>query len=165
MRIMTALLAFSASLLVGCASTGGEAALDAPQDIIEGVVMIVGAEPLTQATVRTDAGEVIDLVGPGAEGAGLLQGLDVRVTGALDDSGAQMEVSAIEVIRADGVAALQGVLLVEEGRWYLQLEEGRKLPLFNVGTQLQERAGERVWIAAPLNPAMGSWGKVPEGLP
>lgn len=165
-RLAHSVIAFGATVALASACASGEAATSGPApaaaDTVRGTLAVVGADPLAQPAIRPDDGPgEIHLTGPGAEDAATLQGMQVWASGALDPERDELEVERLEVRAVDGTAAVSGTLEREGARWYLLLDDDRRVPLRNLPDGLQEQEGERVWISAPVDVGGGSSGALP----
>ncbi len=156
------LLLFSACGGSSDAVPGASATPTALPDTLRGTIQVVGAEPVSYPVLRLRGeGTSVRLVGPGADQARRHQGLDVKVTGQEATDG--FEVTRLEVRSADGVAALEGVLVRAGSRWVLERDDGAHVPLINVPPGLQELEGRRVWVAAPVEVSAGAFGEMGGG--
>lgn len=135
-----------------------------PADSLRGVVQRVGAEPQTQLTARGADGATCVLrfpaVTPGIEGLEVtLWG--ARTTGVEPRAGGATCVLAVTryAVRAvDGVPAVDGILLLSETSYALDLAGGARPQVWNVPPTLKGQVGARIFWAGPLDRAPVAYG-------
>ncbi|MBW3654521.1 MAG: hypothetical protein KY444_00315, partial [Gemmatimonadetes bacterium] len=128
------------------------------RDTRRGTVEIVGSEPMTSIVLQTAAG-----ASPGLCGArDLLRraaGLEVAVWGSRNAEG-QFCVDRFAVRSANGVPAVDGILVREGQGFALVMADGRRLPIARLFDALRSSIGARVWLAGPLDRAPDSFGVI-----
>jgi hypothetical protein len=144
----------------GAATPGGNdpAAASAP-DTLRGHLVIAGAEPLTFALLHTVTAGVVALTGPGAREVRAVDGAEITVEGewvAAD----RFEVVRFIVRTVDGQPAHDGVLLEEEGHYFLAHEGGQRTDVISPPEALRRMVGSRVWIAGPAGSAPHAFGLI-----
>lgn len=130
----------------------------AAADTLRGTVRVVGSEPGTLVVLRTAAGASVTLLGERR----LLErvaGLEVRVDGTRRADG-RFQVERVAVRAAEGVPAVDGVLVREGERWLLETADGRRLPVARLPAALRGQAGARIWLAGPLDRAPAAFGVI-----
>lgn len=142
----------------------------ATPDTARGIVRRVGADPLSRlALLPVPPRTVPPLALSGAMAAELLaaDGLEVMVTGSLttdisrDVSPGGAHVFAVQryVVRAaDGIEAHDGLLVSQNGRWYLETALDTKVPIVSLPAALASKAGARIFLVGPLSKAPQSFG-------
>jgi hypothetical protein len=133
-------------------------------DSLRGVVQRTGAEPQTQLTVRAANGATCVLHFPATAPA--IDGMDValwgtRGTGApptSDGSTCALTVARYAVRAVDGIPAVDGILLVSETSYALDLANGSRPHLTNVPSTLKGQVGARIFWAGSLDRAPMAYG-------
>jgi hypothetical protein len=152
-------------LLAGaCAPRTGRVDPAAAGDSLRGRVAVVGSEPATSAALTMDGGPGVTLAGLSRAAAERLAGLEVVVWGAAEEP-RSFRVSRFAVRAANGVAAVDGVLLRESGRDLLLTADGRRLAVPHLPAALAGRTGARIWLAGPLDRSPDSFGVIEEPRP
>ena len=143
----------------------------AEADGARGIVQVVGSEPLTTIILVPAPGmpgETLILVGADTARLRPLSGLELvvsgrrlpAVTGALPRPTPAMNVSKFVVRAANGVAAVDGVVVEDGGRFYI-VDAGRvrhEAPHLPLALRLQ--AGTRVYLIGPLGAAPVGYGAI-----
>jgi hypothetical protein len=136
-----------------------------------GVLVAVGNEPgstllLIPATGAAD-GKAVAIVGANVDVLQRLTGLEIEVQGErVPDRvlpGAApgtmvLDVRAFAVRAANGVVAYDGIVGVQDGRFYLQLADGERLTVAAMPPALRDRVGARVFLVGPLDRAPIGYG-------
>ncbi len=123
------------------------------------MVDIVGSEPGTWVVLRLDGGSRdVTLLGDDVL-LRRLAGLEVAVWGAAERPGS-FRVTRLAVRSADGVPAVDGVLVRSEQGVALLTDGGRLLPVPHLPGTLRGRVGARVWLSGPLDRAPNSFGVI-----
>jgi hypothetical protein len=125
-------------------------------DTARGIVEVVGAEPMSWVSLRTDTGPV-QVEGAAAESLRRASGVEVWVSGSRGEDG-RFLVEAFRVRSVDGVEATDGVLQVDGDGIVLVTTEGERLPFTPVPTGLRALEGRRVWVAGRPGAEPRSWG-------
>lgn len=133
-------------------------------DSLRGVVQRVGAEPQTQLTVRGADGATCVLRFQAATPG--IEGLDVTLWGARTAGGqptaggatCALTVTRYAVRAVDGVPAVDGILLLSETSYALDLAGGARPQLWNVPATLKGQVGARIFWAGPLDRAPVAYG-------
>lgn len=128
----------------------------ASSDTLRGKPAVVGSMPFTQVVLRPAAGGAVTITGPLAKEIGRASGADLWVRGARDARG--FEASEYRVRTVDGVAALDGVLVVEGENTYLRLADGSRRALRAAPAALRAEAGARVWVTGGLDQPVAAFG-------
>lgn len=124
---------------------------------VEGLVRVVGNDPSPQVVLSVGEGTAttqIALVGTFRDELGRLSGVAVAVVGDSIANPQGMPAHAIDVLEYDIVAvnsapAYLGVLAQRDGVWWLDREDSFRLTL--MPSDLEGRAGAKVWIAGPVD--------------
>ena len=99
-----------------------------------------------------------------------LDGLEVMVTGrrttnlsaAIPRGGVVFEVDSFVVRAVDGVAATDGIVASEGGRFYLVTAVGSRLPASFLPVALRQKLGARVFLAGSLDQPPAAYGIIAE---
>ena len=164
--------------LVGCPSRPradsdhATARTSAALDSVRGRVSVVGSEPMAEVVLRPRAGtESLALAGAQLAMLRGLGGIDVMVRGRLTGTYSRtatpqvvavFEVESFVVRAVAGIAATDGVVAADGGKFYLVLEDGRRLAVTYFPTVLQQKIGARVFIAGPLDREAATYGVIAE---
>lgn len=125
-------------------------------DTLRGKPAVVGSMPFTQVVLRPAAGGAVTITGPLAREIGRASGADVWVRGTRNERG--FEASDYRVRTVDGVAALDGVLVVDGENTYLRLADGSRRALRAAPAALRAEAGARVWVTGGLDQPVAAFG-------
>ncbi len=100
-----------------------------------------------ETRLETEDGPIV-LVGPLAAELARAAGAVARVRGtsAGADAPAAIRVEAYELVSADGLSPLVGMLELEEGELVLRKENGQRIELTGGSARMREAAGSKVWI-------------------
>jgi hypothetical protein len=141
-------------------------------DSVRGRISVVGSEPMTEVVLRPRGGtESLALAGAQVAMLRGLAGIDVLVRGrrtgtysrtATPQVVAVFEVESFVVRAVSGIAATDGIVAVEGGRFYLVLQDGSRLAVTHFPTVLQKKIGARVFIAGPLDREAATYGLIAE---
>lgn len=129
-------------------------------DTLRGTIEVVGSEPGTALALLDGHGGAVSLQGPRPL-LDRLAGLEVMVEGSRMGP-RDFRVARVTVRASGGVAAVDGVVAREGGRWVLVTADGRRLPAPHLPEQVA-RPGLRVWLAGPLDQPPVSFGVIGEG--
>lgn len=142
---------------VASAATNGFPA--AALDTLRGTVLITGSDPVTRAVLRSAAGAAVELddarAGPALRAA---SGLEVVVRGRAGRAPSPFAVHGFSVRAADGIVAIDGVLVLRGSVVSLARTEGDTVALPALPSSLRGSAGARVWLAGPLDRAPAAYG-------
>lgn len=154
----------------GCRPRAGARAEDATpfvRDTVRGVLLVVGAEPLTTLVLAPSNGTA-SLAIEGSQ-ASVLRGLsrlEVMVLGrptsrrsSASPSTVVFEVDSFVVRAADRVVAHDGIVGVDGGRYHLAQGASRVAVAF-MPADLQRRLGARVFLVGPLDQAPVAYGVI-----
>jgi len=141
-----------ATTAFACYHASGGAARDVPPvvvvDSLQGIVRVVGVEAFPQAVlVLGDSSPPITLDGPPA--LRRVAGLRVAVVG--ERVGARFTVSRFVVVAANGLPAIDGIVVASGDVLTLVTADGKRFPLVNPSPVLRASIGHRVWISGPLD--------------
>ncbi len=149
----------------------GDGAAVVVSDTARGIVSVVGSEPLTTVVLAlTGPGGLLAIEGPAQAALGRMAGLEVVVSGRRSErrsmtaspSGAIVfEAGRFEVRAADSIAAHDGIVTVEGGKFYLRTASHGRLAADHLPSALRERVGARVFLVGPLDRAPVSYGFIP----
>lgn len=154
---MRPLLAAGLVVLTGaCGTNHNEEAGPMAADTARGVVVVVGAEPLSWVALQTPEGQ-LSLSGDAAESLRQAAGVEVWVSGARAENGA-LHVDAYRIRAVDGVTAVDGVLEVEGQTAVLVTAGGETVRYAPAPAGLRALEGRRVWISGPPGGEPLSWG-------
>ena len=158
------------SSAVGTPPTG--AVRTASVDTARGTLMETGSEPNTMMVLQTADGTGIVLGGPSLALLRRVAGLEVMVEGTRTNERAAVptpgdaRVFAVErfVVRAaDGVPAVDGIVTVDRGQYWLVLADGRRMEARALPAELRTKnGGARVFLAGPLDRAPVAYGVIQE---
>ena len=139
-------------------------------DTARGIVRRVGADPLSHLAlfpVPPRTAPPIALSGAMDTELKAAEGLEVMVAGRLttdisrEVSPGGTRVFAVQryVVRAaDGVEAHDGVLVSQNGRWYLETASDVRAPIVGLPSALLSQTGARIFLVGPLTKAAQSFG-------
>jgi hypothetical protein len=125
-------------------------------DTARGIVEVVGAEPMSWVSLRTDAGPV-QIEGAAAESLRWASGAEVWVSGSRGEDG-RFLVEAFRVRSVDGVEATDGVLEVDGDAAVLVTADGDRVRYAPAAAGLRALEGHHVWIAGRPGGEPRSWG-------
>lgn len=125
-------------------------------DTARGTVEIVGAEPMSWVSLRTEDGPV-HLDGPAAESLRRASGAEVWVSGSRGEDG-RLQIEAFRVRSVDGVEATDGILEVDGDAVVLVTADGDRVRYAPAAAGLRALEGHRVWIAGQPGGEPRSWG-------
>jgi hypothetical protein len=140
-------------------------------DTLRGIVVESGPAPNSMIMLRVAAAGPVVLRGASMPLLRRVVGLEIVAEGresgerdvAADPRGARVfEVDRFFVRAADGIAAHDGIVTVEGGKYSLALPDGRMLPLPNIPGELRTKPGARVFLAGPLDRAPAAYGIIVE---
>lgn len=140
-HVSVALLLLAGLLIAGCAPH--QAVPDTTT--LTGVPARVGAEPLTSVVLRLDDGARVTLTGPLSDELARAAAADVRVRGVSGQTpfGPALEVAAYRVLRVDGIAVTDGLLVRRADGECLQTDDSTCQPAAGLPADLP--AGSRLW--------------------
>jgi hypothetical protein len=125
-------------------------------DTARGIVEVVGAEPMSWVSLRTDDGPV-QLDGDATASLRRASGAEVWVSGSLGEDG-RLRVESFRVRSVDGVAAIDGILEVDGDAVVLVTADGERVRYAPTAAGLRALEGRRVWIAGEPGGEPRSWG-------
>ena len=143
----------------------------AARDTVRGTISVVGSEPLTSLVLSPVTGAApMALVGAHQVTLRGLSGLEVMVAGRRTANmsaaiprpggGAEFEVDSFVVRAVDGVAATDGIVASEGGRFYLVTANGSRLRADFLPVALRQKIGARVFVAGALDQTPASYGVI-----
>lgn len=143
----------------------------AARDTVRGTISVVGSEPLTALVLSPVTGAApMALVGAHQVTLRGLSGLEVMVAGRRTANmsaaiprpggGAEFEVDSFVVRAVDGVAATDGIVASEGGRFYLVTAGGSRLRADFLPVALRQKIGARVFVAGALDQTPASYGVI-----
>ena len=143
----------------------------AARDTVRGTISVVGSEPLTSLVLSPVTGAApMALVGAHQVTLRGLSGLEVMVAGRRTGNmsaaipraggGAEFEVDSFVVRAVDGVAATDGIVASEGGRFYLVTANGSRLRADFLPVALRQKIGARVFVAGALDQTPASYGVI-----
>jgi hypothetical protein len=127
-------------------------------DTARGTVEVVGAEPMTWVSLRTEEGQ-LPLSGPAAESLRRASGAEVWVSGSRGEDG-RLQIEAFRVRSVDGVQATDGILEVDGDAVVLVTADGDRVRYAPAAAALRALEGRRVWIAGRPGAEPQSWGRL-----
>lgn len=139
-------------------------------DTARGIVRRVGNDPVSVLVLSSGTGanaSVIALAGPSVAQLNRASGLEVTVAGVLtrernvvaSPRGAPVfEVRHFFVRAADGQPAVDGVLNVQNGKFFLVAANGVRHDVPNLPTALRTEVGARIFLVGPLDRAPSAFG-------
>lgn len=126
-------------------------------DSLQGIVAIAGVDALPQTMLTFEDGKpAVSLVGASALRS--IAGLRVAVIGRR--SGTQFTVRQFMVVAANGVPAIDGMLVADGDALTLVTADGKRLRLVSPSPALRGAVGHRVWVSGPLNRAPVAYGVI-----
>jgi hypothetical protein len=125
-------------------------------DTARGTVGIVGAEPMSWVSLRTEDGPV-HLHGAAAESLRRASGAEVWVSGSRGEDG-RLQIEAFRVRSVDGVEATGGILEVDGDAVVLVTADGDRVRYAPAAAGLRTLEGHGVWIAGRPGGEPRSWG-------
>lgn len=153
---------------------GGREGVAVVVDTLRGTLAIVGSEPLTEVVLRPAAGgtEVV-LQGDAVPELRRVAGLEVWVAGsdagpaaasaAVAAPGARaFRVERFEVRAADGVPAVDGILVVVDDVAYLRVAGGAEHRIAHLPAALRGKVGARIWLSGRLDGNIEAFGVIRE---
>lgn len=160
-------------LAAGCRTasrTSAAANETASSDTVRGVVRAVGSDPRRTLVLMSPGSSLVALSADDAKQERELQaaeGLEIMAHGkalsernpeAAPGGAAVFRVRRFVVRAADGVAARDGILREQQGRWVLEVASGETLPIVGLPAALASHAGARVFLVGPANQAPQAFG-------
>lgn len=123
---------------------------------VEGTVQVVGADPFPQVVLQVGEGAAVQqiaITGPLRDELGTLHGITVRVAGrsVANPQGVPsqaIEVTGYDVVSVNGEQAYVGILAIRDGDMWLDASTATRLSA--VPTELESKAGAKVWITGPI---------------
>lgn len=174
---MRAYAALAAALALACHTARSPAAESAAApavalDTVRGIVMVVGSEPMTAVVLsRVNGDSVVAVEGSPATTLRRLSGLEVMVVGLrttkrsyqAGPSGPPVfDADSFVVRAADRVAAHDGIVSAEGGKYFLVTSWGGRLAADHLPAALRAKPGARVFLVGPLDRAPASYGVIAE---
>lgn len=153
---MPRLVAGLVMLAGACGTNHNEEAAPMAADTARGIVLVVGAEPLSWVALQTPEGQ-LSLSGELAESLRHAAGVEVWISGARADDGV-VRVDAYRIRAVDGVTAVDGVLEVDGDDAVLLTASGERVRYAPAPAGLRALEGRRVWISGPAGGEPVSWG-------
>jgi hypothetical protein len=132
-------------------------------DSLRGVVRVSGPAP-GQLMLALASGAAVEIVATETDVMRAADGLEVAVFGARAGVGGTTPattafiVARFEVRAVDGISAVDGTLLLRDGRYVLRLADGALAPLAAPPAALRAAVGARVYVAGPLTAAPLAYG-------
>lgn len=140
-------------------------------DTARGTLSVVGSEPLTTVVLaQSGPGGMLAIEGTAQASLARMAGLEVVVTGRRTErrsmtaspSGAIVfDADRFEVRAADRIAAHDGIVTLEGGKFYLLTPSHGRLAADHLPAALRGRVGARVFLVGPLDRAPVSYGVIP----
>lgn len=154
---------FLALALAACAGTRAPddaaepPAAAASADTVRGTLQATGSEPAVTFVVVDAAGRGTPLEGDRGF-LRRLEGLEVAVRGVRRPDA--LQVQDVAVRGANGVPAVDGVLVREGAGYALRMADGGRRPIARLPEGLRGAVGARVWLAGRLDGDVDSFGIV-----
>jgi hypothetical protein len=126
------------------------------RDSLEGTVKLVGLSALPQAMLVIDDSESTSL--EASTELQRLAGLRIRVRGTR--SPRSFHVVDFRVVGAQGVAASDGMLTLQNADLFLVTGDGKRLVVRQPSAGLRALVGHRIWIAGPLDAVPIAYGVI-----
>lgn len=142
-------------------------ATPATSDTVRGVIRRVGAEPTARLVLQPTSGASWAIGGALLAELSAAEGLVVTLEGrrtaermmdAAPGGALVFDAAAYHVRAADGVAARDGVLVLEAGGAYLESPGTPRVRVGSLPKALTSQAGARVFLVGPLNAAPQAFG-------
>lgn len=153
--------AIDGAALPSVAGATGSTAIAMAGDSLRGTIEVIFADSVADVSLRTSDG-VLVLRGP--EGATLRRaaGLDVVVFGRRAPASTAFEVSGFAVRGANGEVAVDGVLDLENGTFFLRTPDGRRVDVPALPVPMRGELGSRIYLAGSLTSGVSAFGVLAE---
>lgn len=171
-RVVLEVIVLVATIAGGCkpslaASRPSESAVPAP-DTVRGTLRRVGNDPVSVLTLSSKSDDAV-MAPRGAllDVMGRAVGLEVMLSGKRSDKrdysasprGAMVfDVEQFFVRAAEGQSAVDGILGVNNGKYFLTTMGGQKIELTSLPQELRRQVGGRVFLVGDLKSAPTAYG-------
>lgn len=171
--VMRASAVVTALALAACAAPPAEAPDSVPGgdravaegDAVEGVVRVVGSQPVdVHVVVETEEGATVRVVGALRDEIRRLSGAVVRIEGPVEPSEMpvarrQIRADDYRIISVNGEPVIQGLVEGKTGGWtVLRTPDGEQVYLASAPEGI--RTGQRVWVQGPRSVIVQSYGVI-----
>jgi hypothetical protein len=161
-------------VLLGCTSAQDEPETRAPRspagesgapglpspDSLRGTLELTGTDSAAQVAMRT-TNDVVALSGAALGALRRIPGLEVVVRGTRTPRG--FDVASFAVRAANGEEAVDGVLDLENGVFFLRTDDGMRVPVPTLPVPLRGEIGSRVYLVGSLTNGVSAFGVLAEG--